>query len=56
MTAKQVKAKARGGTVPAGGTARGVGKTVLKSLAQCSFGQHGDPASVDVKGSRILRM
>lgn len=31
-------------------------KTVIKSLAQCSFAVHGDPSSVDVKNGKILRV
>jgi molybdopterin guanine dinucleotide-containing S/N-oxide reductase-like protein len=31
-------------------------KTVIKSLAQCSFAIHGDPSDVDVRDSRIIRI
>jgi molybdopterin guanine dinucleotide-containing S/N-oxide reductase-like protein len=31
-------------------------KTVIKALAQCSFGQHGEMSAVDVKNGKILRI
>ncbi len=31
-------------------------KTVLKGLGQCSFTRNGDPAAVDVKDGKILRI
>ena len=36
-------------------TARG-DKTVLKGLGQCSFTRNGDPAAIDVKDGKILRI
>ncbi len=34
----------------------GADKTVLKGLGQCSFTRNGDPAAVDVKDGKILRI
>jgi trimethylamine-N-oxide reductase (cytochrome c) len=31
-------------------------KTVIKSLSQCSFTRNGDPAAIDVKNGKILRI
>jgi hypothetical protein len=31
-------------------------KTVIKSLGQCSFASNGDPASINVKDGKILRI
>ena len=31
-------------------------KTVIKALAQCSFTRNGDPAAIDVKNGKILRI
>ena len=31
-------------------------KTVLKGLGQCSFTRNGDPAAIDVKDGKIVRI
>ncbi len=34
----------------------GTEKTVVKALVQCSFCRNGDPATVDAKNGKILRI
>jgi len=36
--------------------AQDVGKTVIKSLGQCSFATFGEPSAIDVKNGKILRI